>query len=191
MIPKFSHPQKHWLLRRKVWDSCHWSWRIHGNKSRAGGKFLQFYWMETPWDYNWSPCCGFLHLQFFKEIRPRLQCVCACYVVSFVSNSLTLWTVVWQASMSMGFCRQEYWSRLPCPLPGDLPDPRIKPKSLTSPALAGGLFTTHSTWKPKGLESAHRSQTTLERVIESWWSKELLSYEDLVILVERIWQETI
>ena len=51
------------------------------------------------------------------------------------------------APLSMGFCRQEYWSGLPCSLPGDLPDPRIKPKSLTSPALAGGLFTTRSTWE--------------------------------------------
>jgi len=38
----------------------------------------------------------------------------------------------------MGFSRQEYWSELPCPLPGDLPDPGIKPRSLISPALAGG-----------------------------------------------------
>ena len=43
---------------------------------------------------------------------------------------------------SMGFSRQEYWSGLPCPPPGDLPDPGIKPASLRSPALAGGFFTT-------------------------------------------------
>ena len=42
----------------------------------------------------------------------------------------------------MGFPRQEYWSELPFPSPGDLPDPGIKPMSLASPALAGGLFTT-------------------------------------------------
>ena len=41
----------------------------------------------------------------------------------------------------MGFSRQEYWSRLPFPSPGDLPDPEIKPKSLEPPALAGGFFT--------------------------------------------------
>ena len=39
-----------------------------------------------------------------------------------------------------GFFRQEYWSGLPCPPPGDLPDPGIKPMSLTSPASAGGFF---------------------------------------------------
>ena len=42
----------------------------------------------------------------------------------------------------MRFSRQEYWSGLPCPPPGDLPNPGIKPTSLTSPALAGGFFTT-------------------------------------------------
>ena len=42
----------------------------------------------------------------------------------------------------MGFSRQEYWNRLPSPSPGDLPNPGIKPVSLTSPALAGGFFTT-------------------------------------------------
>ena len=47
----------------------------------------------------------------------------------------------------MGFSRQEYWSMLPCPPPGDLADPGIVPASLTSPALAGGFFTTSATWE--------------------------------------------
>ena len=46
-----------------------------------------------------------------------------------------------------GFSRQEYWSGLPCPPPGDLPDPGIKPTSLTSPALAGVFFTRSSVWE--------------------------------------------
>jgi len=45
----------------------------------------------------------------------------------------------------MGFSRQEYWSELPCPSPGTLPDPEIEPASLTSPALAGGFFTISTT----------------------------------------------
>ena len=49
-----------------------------------------------------------------------------------MSDSVITWTVVYQASLSMGFFRQEYWSGLPFPSPGDLPDPGIKPKS---PAL--------------------------------------------------------
>ena len=52
--------------------------------------------------------------------------------------------VACQAPLSMGFSRQEYWSGLPCPPPGDLPDPGIKLVSLMSAALAGGLFTSAS-----------------------------------------------
>ena len=51
------------------------------------------------------------------------------------------------APLSMGFSRQEDWSGLPCPPAGDLPDPWIKPISLTSPALAGGFFSTSTTWE--------------------------------------------
>ena len=47
----------------------------------------------------------------------------------------------------MGLFRQEYWSGLPFPSPGDLPDTRIEPTSLMSPALAGGFFTTSATWE--------------------------------------------
>ena len=61
---------------------------------------------------------------------------------SVVSNSFaTQWTIAHQAPLSMGFSRQEYWRGLPCPPPGGLPLPNIKP---ASPALAGGLFTTRA-----------------------------------------------
>ena len=53
----------------------------------------------------------------------------------------------------MGFSRQEYWSGLPCLPPGDLPDPGIKPKSLTSPVLAGEFTTTLVV--VKHIETAH------------------------------------
>ena len=58
---------------------------------------------------------------------------------------VTPWTVAHQASLSMGFPRQEFWSGLPFPSPGDLPDLGIKP---ASPALAGGFFTTEPSGKP-------------------------------------------
>jgi len=54
----------------------------------------------------------------------------------------TPWTVACQASLSMEFSRQENWSGLPSPSPGDLPDPGTEPRSLTSPALAGRFFTS-------------------------------------------------
>ena len=47
----------------------------------------------------------------------------------------------------MGFSKQEYWSELPYPSPGDLPDPGIEPASLRSPALADGFLTTSTNWE--------------------------------------------
>ena len=52
------------------------------------------------------------------------------------------WTLAHQAPLSMEFSRQEYWSGLPFPTPGDLPDPGMESSSLVSPARAGGFFTT-------------------------------------------------
>ena len=62
----------------------------------------------------------------------------------------TLWTRTRQAPLSMGFSRQEYWSGLPCPSPGDLPDAGIEPASLVSPDLAGKFFTASATWEAPG-----------------------------------------
>ena len=69
---------------------------------------------------------------------PNVVQVLLC-VLSCVPAFATPWTVGCQAPLSVGFPRQEHWSRVPFPLPGDLPDLGIKP---TSPALAAGLFTT-------------------------------------------------
>ena len=66
---------------------------------------------------------------------------------SRVKLLMTLWIVAHQAPLFMGFSRQEYWSGLPCPSPGSLPDPGIEPANLASPALAGGLFTVSATWE--------------------------------------------
>ena len=63
-------------------------------------------------------------------------------VLSHVRLFVTLWTIARQAPPSMGFSRQEYWSRLSHPPLIDLPDPGIKPASPSSPALEGGIFTT-------------------------------------------------
>ena len=69
---------------------------------------------------------------------------CCIHVQLFV----TLWTVACQAPLSMGFSRQEYWNGLPCLPPGELPNSRIEPTSLLSPALAGGFFLiTSATWE--------------------------------------------
>ena len=78
-----------------------------------------------------------------------IPCVCVCVCVcthargmlSGVQLFATPWLVAHQAPLSFGFSRQEHWSGLPFPAPGDLPDPGIKPTSLVSPALAGKFFT--------------------------------------------------
>ena len=59
-----------------------------------------------------------------------------------MSDSVTSRTVAHQAPLSIEFSRQEYWSWLPFPTPGDRPDPGIEPVSLVPPALAAGFFTT-------------------------------------------------
>ena len=58
----------------------------------------------------------------------------------------TPWTLARQAPLAVEFSRQECWNGLPCPPPGDLPDPGIKP---ASPALADGFFTTEPPGKPQ------------------------------------------
>ena len=78
--------------------------------------------------------------------QPSVQCECLwaesslllLFSRSVVSDSVTPWTVAHPGPLSMGFSRQEYWSGLPFPFPGDLSDPGIKPTSLT---LAGRFFT--------------------------------------------------
>ena len=59
----------------------------------------------------------------------------------------TAWTVALQAPLSVGFSRQEYWSGLPYPPPGDLPHPGIEPLSPSVSCTAGTSFTTSATWK--------------------------------------------
>ena len=65
--------------------------------------------------------------------------------LSRVQLFATLWTVAPQAPLSMGFSRQEYWSGLPFPSPGDLPDPGIEPGS---PALQADALTSEPPGKP-------------------------------------------
>ena len=66
----------------------------------------------------------------------------------------TPWTVAHHAPLSMGFSRQEYWSGLPRPPPGNLPDSGIEPESLMSPALGGRFFTTSTTWEARSQTGA-------------------------------------
>ena len=66
-------------------------------------------------------------------------------LLSHVQLFATLWTVACQAPLSIDFSSQEYWSGLPFPSPGDLPDLETEAASVASPALAGRFFTSWTT----------------------------------------------
>ena len=83
------------------------------------------------------------------------------HVLSCVQLFVTPWTVAHQSPLSMEFSRQEHWSRLLFPSPGDLPDPGIEP---ASPASAGGFFTTEPLGKPpSGKEQCTNNHHFYER----------------------------
>ena len=60
---------------------------------------------------------------------------------------VNLWIIACQAPLPMGFSRQEYWNGFPCPPPGNLSNPEIKPTSLTTPILAEGVLYTSASWE--------------------------------------------
>ena len=85
------------------------------------------------------------------------MCVCVQSRFSRVQLFMTLWTVAFQAPLSMGFPGQEDWSGLPSPPPGESSWPSILPTSLTHPASAGGFYTPSTTWE------AHNTISPLPR----------------------------
>ena len=98
--------------------------------------------------------CVWLSALLSPLLKPLL--VCLLSHSSHVHLVVTLLTVAHHALLSMGFSRQDYSSQFSCPPPGDLLNPRIKPMSLRSPALAGRVFfgfffffffTTSTTWE--------------------------------------------
>ena len=107
-------------------------------------------------------CFSALYRRNIHSLHPRITtifvltwCVSVCLRVCMRSQShsnciqlfATPCAVARQAALSVEVSRQEYWSGLPCPPPGDLPEPGIEPASLTSPASAGRFFTTIATWE--------------------------------------------
>ena len=90
---------------------------------------------------NFSPSC----------CHPPVR-ACMLSRLSHVPLLATLWAVARQAPLSMGFSRQEYWSGLPCPSPGDLPKPGIQPGPLKSPTLVGRFCTTSAPEKPSSFQ---------------------------------------
>ena len=90
------------------------------------------------WSYDVDHLWGWNFWPVEKKVKLKsLSCVRGLFA--------TLWTVAPQTLPSMGFSRQEYWSELPCPHPGDLPDPGIEPRS---PSLQGDSLLSESPGKP-------------------------------------------
>ena len=117
---------------------------------------------STLGNYSWL---RFLFLAAMNEKCASSKCcVCVCtqvqvHVLSNVWLFVTLWTIAYQATLSMELARQEYWSELPTP--GDLLHPiGIQPKSLVSPALAGRFFATAPPGKPKCCVYPQGNKTT-------------------------------
>ena len=114
------------------------------------------------------------------------SCLTLCDPLDYIAH---------QVPLSMEFSRQEYWSGLPCPSPGDLPDPGIELASLASPPLAGGFFTTSATWE------ARKEYSKEENTKQSWVTLKisclctdlggqwyLFSFTNVQLSVHRRWQ---
>ena len=96
-------------------------------------------------------------------------------VLSRVWHIATPWTVARKVPLSMGFSRQEYWSGMPFPAPGYLPDPGMEPTSLESQvALAGEFFTTSATWEAHVVWITIKEQSFLEYPLHSGQIAKLL-----------------
>ena len=110
-----------------------------------------------------GPACSLLTVHIEAE-KPRTR----ASLLSPVWLLETPQTVTRQALPSMRFPRQQYWSGLSFPPPGDLPDSGVKPMSLESSALGGGFFTT----EPSGKQKAQHWQDKAENdVLELWKSR--------------------
>ena len=102
---------------------CPWMWGISSKSSSAAQPQLQF--LPSCWGFSALGSgvykYDFVQFLFFDVYE------CMLNRFAHVQLFVTLWTVAYQAPLSMGFSRQEYWNELPCPPPGDLPDPGIEP----------------------------------------------------------------
>ena len=107
---------------------------------------------EKQYDWNFQQCFMCLLSSEFAHVKVKVKSL------SRVRLFATPWTLAYQAPPSMGFSRQEYWSGLPFPSPGDLPNPGIKPRSLTLQADA---------LPSEPQEFAHRSTKTFSSVTQS------------------------
>ena len=115
-----------------------------------------------------------------KDICMPLQSLCC------VQLFVTLWTVAHQAPLFMRFLRQEYWSGLPFPPPGDLPKPGLEPTSPVTPILAGRLMWVFlfvcflTTELPDKTQRRYRASQSVWRTYLGRWYRNSLSKDEIV-----------
>ena len=144
-------------LSRKIKWGRFLHWILFGQNWPYLLLIVPYFWVADSWTL--SSCCGL--------------------VAKLCQTLVTPWAAAFQAPLSIGFPRQEYWSGLPFPSPGDLLDPGIKP---ASPALAGRVFTAEPpgkwwTWTPSSVQFSHSV------MYDSLW-RYGLQHEHLIVLMK-------
>ena len=158
-----------------MWKLTHWKRPWGWERLKAGGEGDNRgpdSWMASPaqWTWVWASSRSWwwtgrpgmlqstvsqrVGLHWTTELnweRQKSACVCAEVLSdsALVWLCASLWTAACQALLSLGISRQEYWSGMPFPPPGDLPSPGTEPTSLTSPALAGSSLPLVPPGKPQ------------------------------------------
>ena len=120
-------------------------------KPVVGSRYLFIEWVNCTWwvvFFNWICINMKCYIYFYRTYTCMCVCVCVC---AQSPNSVWLfgapWTVACQTALSIEFSRKEYWSGLPLPIPGDLPNPGIKPLLCLADSLAGRFLTLRATWE--------------------------------------------
>ena len=122
----------YWRMLLRTSPVFHWiPWKIKSRCSLLG---------KSPKYLKVQSKCLLSLLDYLPLASSDLACVPSHF--SHVWLFATLWTVAHWTPLSIAFPRYEYWSGLPCTSPGDLPNPRMEPASVASPALADRFFTT-------------------------------------------------
>ena len=131
----------HGILRAKTLDWVAMPSSRGSSRPRDRTHICFLYWQagSLPWSHQG------IHRTKIKRMISEVKVTQSCPTL------VTPWTVAHKVPLSMGLSRQEYWSGLPFPSPGNPFYPRIKPAYFASPELAGGFFTTVSPGKPLGL----------------------------------------
>ena len=129
----------------EMWET--WVQSLGWKDALEKGKATHFSILFWPREFHELYLWGCKELDTTERLSLSLSCMGVLSCFSHVRLFATLWTVGHQTPLSTEFSRQEHWSGLPCPPPGDLSHPRIKPTSLTPPVLSGRFFTTDITWE--------------------------------------------